>query len=355
MKKLFMILLKTILFLILAFIGFVAYITITDYRPDNLEELEITGPEGDIYVLEKDTFSLITWNIGYAGLGAEMDFFYDKGKQVRPTKKISRKYLNNIKSFIGNQDSIDFFLLQEIDVNARRSHHANEVKEITELLEDNHAVFAKNYHCQFIPVPLYEPMGYVKGGMLSFSQFPITQAQRYAYPLIADWPNKLFLLDRCFILTRFPLANGKDLVILNTHNSAYVTDKTLRDKELKILTDKMQSEYLKGNFVIAGGDWNANPPNAKPDGNFNGHIFFKSEVQMETNSIPKGWKWAYDAGSPTNRQNYKSFVKGENPTTILDYFVVSPNIELLMSKAIDLNFQDSDHNPSYIKVRLIKD
>lgn len=350
-----MILLKAVLFLILAFIGFVTYITITDYRPDDLEELEISGPEGDVYVLQQDTFSLITWNIGYAGLGAEMDFFYEDGKQVRPTKKMSRKYLNNIKSFIGEQDSVDFFLLQEIDVNARRSHHSNEVKEITELLENNHAVFAKNYHCQFIPIPLYEPMGYVKGGMLSFSQFPITQAQRYAYPLIADWPNKLFLLDRCFILTRFPLANGKDLVILNTHNSYFVTNKALRDKELKILTDKMQLEYLKGNFVIAGGDWNANPPNIKPEGDFNGHVFFKSEVQMENNSIPKGWKWAYDLSAPTNRQNYKSFVKGENPTTIFDYFVLSPNIELLMSKNVDLNFQDSDHNPSYIKLRLIKD
>lgn len=353
MKKFFKILLRTILFLILAFVGFVAYISIMDYRPDNIETLEVTGPNDDAYNLQQDTFNLLSWNIGYAGLGAEMDFFYDDGKQVRPTKKMGRQYLDNIKSFIGSQDSIDFFMLQEIDKRGRRSHNFNEVDEITELLQHSHSVFAMNYNCQFVPVPVYEPLGYVKSGMLTFSEFPITEAKRHAYPLIASWPNKLFLLDRCFILTRFPLENGKDLVLLNTHNSAYVTDKTLRLQELQIIKDKMIEEYSKGNYVVAGGDWNANPPNFKPENGFNGHKFFASTVTMDPNTLPSGWTWAYDPSAPTDRQNYKSFVKGENPTTILDYFVVSPNIELLMAKTIDLNFKDSDHNPVYIKIRLM--
>jgi len=353
MKKIISILLKAILILLLGFAGFIAYITIFDYRPDEIEILEINGPEVEIKKLSKDTFNLMCWNIGYAGLGAEMDFFYDNGKMVRPSKKLNRQYLDDIKTFIKNQDSIDFFLLQEIDVRARRSHNMNEAEEISSLFENTYSVFAKNYHCQFVPVPVYEPLGYVKGGMLTFSDFPIDEAERHAYPLIASWPNKLFLLDRCFILTRFPLENGKDLVLLNTHNSAYVTDSILRVKELKILKDKMLKEYAKGNFVIAGGDWNANPPNFKPQGNYNGHKFFESEVRMAEKTFPKEWKWAYDDKAPTNRQNYQPFIKGENPTTILDYFVVSPNIEILDAQTIDLNFKYSDHNPVYLKVNLI--
>ena len=353
MKKFFKILVRVFLFLVFAFIGFVVYISILDYRPDAIETIEVSGPSNSPYKLAQDTFSLLSWNIGYAGLGAEMDFFYDGGKQVRPSKKMSRKYLDNIKSFIGRQDSVDFFILQEIDIRARRSHNFNEVDEINHLLQHNHSAFAKNYHCQFVPVPIYEPMGYVKAGMLTFSGFPITEAKRYAYPLIASWPNKLFLLDRCFILTRFPLENGKDLVVLNTHNSAYVTDSILRIKELNIMKDKMLEEYSKGNFVIVGGDWNANPPHFKPENNFNGHKFFESEVKMNPNTLPAGWTWAFDPTAPTNRQNYKPFVKGENPTTILDYFVMSPNIELSMAKNIDLNFEDSDHNPVYVKIRLM--
>lgn len=351
-KKALLLLLKTIGILILTFLGFILYITIFDYRPDDVEELEVSKSENNIPAIKSDTFSFMTWNIGYAGLGAEMDFFYDGGKQVRPSKKMNRKYLNSIEQFIGQQDSVDFFLLQEIDMKARRSHHFNEVQEILDLMKDDYGVFAKNYHCQFVPIPLYGPLGYVKGGMLTFSEYPVNEAFRYAYPLIAPWPNKLFLLDRCFILTRFLLENGKDLVVLNTHNSAYITNKALRVKELQIIKDKMIEEYNKGNYVVAGGDWNANPPRFKPEGDFNGHKFFASEVKMNNNTMPQDWKWAFDPTAPTNRQNYKSFVKGENPTTILDYFIVSPNVELLMAKTVDLNFKNSDHNPSYIKIVL---
>jgi len=94
---------------------------------------------------------------------------------------------------------------------------------------------------------------------MTFSDFLPTEAIRYAYPLIADWPDKLFLLDRCFLLNRYPLEKGNELVIINTHNSAYVYDSILRIEELQILKKIMLDEFGKGNYVIAGGDWNQKP------------------------------------------------------------------------------------------------
>ena len=348
MKKVLKAIMWVLITLILVFVGFLLFITIVDYSPDKIESL--SKNEKAVAPLKLDTLKLISWNIGYAGLGAEMDFFYDEGEKVRPTKEMGRKYLNGIKQFISQTDSIDFWLFQEVDFKSRRSHYFDEVEEIIAIKPGSESVFAKNYDVPFVPVPLYEPLGYVKGGMISFSEFPFTEGTRYAYPLIASWPNKLFLLDRCFILTRFPLATGKDLVVLNTHNSAYVYDSVLRIKELNIIKEKMMEEYEKGNYVIAGGDWNANPPNFKPTGNYNGHRFVPSAVTMNENTFPGNWIWAYDASAPTNRQNYKSFVKGENGTTILDYFILSPNVELLQATSIDLEFENSDHNPVFVKV-----
>jgi endonuclease/exonuclease/phosphatase family metal-dependent hydrolase len=195
-------------------------------------------------------------------------------------------------------------------------------------------------------------MGSVLGGLMIFSSFPPSEAARYAYPLIADWPDKLFLLDRCFLLNRYPLQSGKELVVINTHNSAYVYDSALRVHELQILKKVMSAEYDKGNFVIAGGDWNQNPPGYQPGGNYSGHQFFKSEVQMNPDFMPEGWNWAYDNNAPTNRQNYQAYVKGENGTTCLDYYVTSPNVEILETRVIDLNFENSDHNPVFLKIRL---
>ena len=68
------------------------------------------------------------------------------------------------------------------------------------------------------------------------------------------------MLDRCFVVSRFNLSNGKDLVLMNTHNSAYDAGGKLRDAEMPIIRDLMIEEYEKGNYVVAGGDWNQNPP-----------------------------------------------------------------------------------------------
>lgn len=349
MKSVLKYFLWLILLFVLAFAGFIIYITIVDYHPEKIEVLSL---EDNTHPVVGDTLKLMAWNIGYAGLGAEMDFFYDNGNKVRPTKEMSRKYLDEIKKFLVNNSNIDFWLLQELDIEARRSHYKNEVKEIEELLPSYYHVFAKNYDVPFVPVPLYEPLGFVMGGMCSFSKHTPLIAERFAYPLIASWPNKLFLLDRCFILTRYSLPTGKDLVILNTHNSAYVYDSILRLKELQIIKEKMLEEYTVGNYIIAGGDWNANPPYFQPGGDYNGHRFIPSPVKMNPDFLPNEWQWAYDPSAPTNRQNYQAFKKGENGTTSIDYFIVSPNVEILEVKTIDLNFENSDHNPVFLKVKI---
>ncbi len=328
------------------------YITITDFQPHQVEVLVEKSTDGTIQEIQQDTFSLMNWNIGYAGLGKDMDFFYDGGTGVRPTRELSKKYLANIIDFVTHNDTVDFWLLQEVDLKSKRSYYINEVELLTESKKESHNVFAQNYKVPFVPVPVNAPLGYVESGLLLFSGFTPTEAIRYAYPLIASWPDKLFLLDRCFILNRFPLENGNDLIIINTHNSAYVYDSVLRVKELQIIKKVMIDEYGKGNYVIAGGDWNQNPPGYMPSGDYNKHKFFKSKVKMNPDFMPDGWKWGYDDKAPTNRQNDKPFKVGENGTTCLDYYLVSPNIEIIDVEVIDLKFEDSDHNPIYLRVKL---
>ncbi|NOX86667.1 MAG: endonuclease/exonuclease/phosphatase family protein [Chlorobi bacterium] len=353
MKLIFKMLLWVVITVVVLLGGFLLFITIKDYQPPPVEVLMKKQTAADTY-LEKDTFNLISWNIGYAGLGKEMDFFYDGGKKVRPTKALNRKYFNGIKKFISGQKGVDFLLIQEVDIKSKRSHRINEVAELEKIMPEYTPVFAINYNVPYVPVPVYEPMGSVKSGLLIFSKYEPEEAKRFAYPLIASWPNRLFLLDRCFILARYRLMDGKELVIINTHNSAYVYDSALRVKELQIIKNKMIEEYNNGNYVIAGGDWNANPPDYQPEGGYNGHRFVPSEVKMSAVLLPEDWKWAFDPKAPTNRQNDKAFIKGENGTTCLDYFVVSPNVEVLETKTIDLSFENSDHNPVFVRVALKK-
>ena len=52
-KKALILLLKTIGILILMFFGFILYITIFDYRPDDIEELEINKTENNIATIDR--------------------------------------------------------------------------------------------------------------------------------------------------------------------------------------------------------------------------------------------------------------------------------------------------------------
>jgi endonuclease/exonuclease/phosphatase family metal-dependent hydrolase len=349
MKKFIKIMFWLIVTPFLLFVGFILYITLTDYRPDPTEVIM----ENEVSAMKKDTFSMLSWNIGYAGLGAEMDFFYDGGKKVRPSMELNEAYLEGILDFLAERKE-DFILVQEVDRNSRRSYWKDQAEVIGELMPGYTQSFTLNYKVPFVPVPPTEPMGKVNGGMMTLSKQEPYRAERIAYPLIASWPQRLFLLDRCFILSRFRLVSGNDLVIINTHNSAYVFDTALRNQEFNIIRQAMIDEYEKGNFVVAGGDWNANPPAFKPAGNFNGHRHEPGKIEMRSDFLPVGWKWAYGSNAPTNRLNEKSFSKGTTGTTVIDYFVVSPNVWIEDIQTIDLDFKHSDHNPVYLKINLTR-
>jgi len=104
---------------------------------------------------------------------------------------------------------------------------------------------------------------------------------------------------------------------------------------------------------MIGGDWNLNPPDFDVTQFKNGDLpSFNSVGSIESELLPATWTWAYDKNTPTNRQVDQPYQKGVTPTTILDYFLLSPNIELLEIKTIDLHFEHSDHNPVKIVIRL---
>ncbi len=351
MKKTLKIILAVILIPVLAFVAFLLYITLADYKPADMKPLK-TIQRSSLQIEPDESLKFISWNIGYAGLGREMDFFYDGGQKVRASNELADKYLEHILSFLKNQQSIDFLLLQEVDFDAKRSYRTNQSNLIADALPAYNFSTAINYKVSYVPVPLSEPMGRVKSGIMQLGKYMPSAENRHAYPQILPWPDRLFLLDRCFTESRFGLPNGKELVVINTHNSAFVDQQELMEKELAVIRSFMLREYQKGNYVVAGGDWNMNPPDFKPTENYNGHIYAASAVAITSDYLPADWIIAFDPARPSNRHLDQAFVKGITPTTTIDFFIVSPNVQLLKFETIDLNFVDSDHNPVSIEVML---
>ncbi len=349
-RKLLWILLCLSLFIFLSLSGIILFLMVTEYKPEPMTTL------GGNLISAKPVpgsarLTFLTWNIGYAGLGKEMDFFYEGGTKVRPSGEQYDRYISGISNFLAGQVSADFIFLQEVDKDAKRSYHKDQEKIIGGVLNDHYSAFAINYNCRFVPVPLHSPMGGVISGIAAFSRFSPARVVRHSYEAMFPWPKRLVFLKRCFLEERFPLANGKDLVIVNLHNSTYDEGGFLRNTELAQLKEFIDLEWEKRNYIVIGGDWNMNPRGFIPMAVATGDKVHSISPGFSEIFLP-GWQFAYDPTSPTNRDVNSSYIKGKTGTTIIDFFVVSPNISVLSVETLNTGFEYSDHLPVRISIRL---
>jgi endonuclease/exonuclease/phosphatase family metal-dependent hydrolase len=271
-----------------------------------------------------------------------MDFFYDGGKMVRTPENRLKQNLAGIVHTVARNDSADFFLLQEVDVHSKRSYGVDEVRMLTDLW-GGQTYYGKNYDVFFVPLPFSNPMGQVNSGLLSHSRYMPAQAERISLPGSYAWPKQLFMLDRCLLVMHFPLHNGKELLMVNVHHEAY-DNGTIRDQQMAFLKNFLKEESEKGNYLVLGGDWNQCPPDLLP--HFNGEVFDTIDHKgIDPAFLSPGWQWVFDNTTPTNRRVDVTYTKGTTRTTLIDFFLVSPNLKVTSCKAIPMGFTFSDHNP----------
>ena len=354
LKKILKAVLIIITILGVGFIGLIVYAMISDYKP---KEKEIISQSDSPSILkDSHTFSLLTWNIGYAGLDKDMDFFMDGGTKVITSENSCLENISGIGDFLRKNDTIDFILIQEIDRNSKRSYRIDQYEKIAGILSVHHAFFAKNYNVFFVPVPPANPMGKVLSGIAIYSKFIPESATRYSLPGHYGFLTQLFQLDRCFMVNRYKIENGNELVLINTHNEAFDKSGYIRKAQMERLREFVLNEYNSGNYVITGGDWNQYPPDFKPsftaNKSFTGQIGNFNLMGIETDYMPREWKWTYDPSAPSFRTVMTAYNPATTPTSVCDIFLISPNIESVSVKCHNLGFANSDHNPVIIQIKI---
>ncbi len=335
--------------------------TLSDYKAPP-REAAITLTSANAQEIKDSTLSLLIWNIGFGGLGEESDFFYDAGRTMLSGDKMVRVPLDwvekneaGIKQLIQSNPA-DFVLLQEVDRNARRSYFHDQFEDIQKSLGYPAAFFGLNYKVSRMPLPLLEPWnvyGKVTSGIATYSRFISTAAERLQLPGDYSWPTRIFQLDRCLLVNRFALEGGKELVLVNVHHSAYDKGGELKQAQMAFTRQLLQEEYAKGNYVIAGGDWNQCPPFFRFDTFMPGKNGVYTQLNINPDFVGTDWKWMYDPRVPSNRKLANPYVKGETFVTLIDFYLVSPNIKVNQVKGIDTGFQFSDHQPVWIQVELL--
>ncbi len=342
-----------VLCLIVAVAGFLAYLTITEYRPEDIEVKEVIGEFSAELSLD-DTLSVVSYNIGYGCDGKESDFFMDGGKMVRPDSiEIVEKNMRGIIETL-QQVEADVMFLQEIDWNSKRAYGINEVVQVYDVFKDAYNyTFGLNYKTNYVPYPFHDNIGWVESGVMTLNRFAVKEALRYNLPCSYSWPIRLMQLKRGLLVERVPLKDSdKEVVFVNLHLEAYAAGEK-KEAQTKVLVNLLQSEYEKGNYVIAGGDFNQYFPETNTEEIYpiyDGENYMPEEIDKDM--LPEEWIWSIDLTTPSCRLLNEPYNPNNEQTQYyaIDGFILSPNVVVEKIETVDTGFEYSDHNPVCIEV-----
>lgn len=355
-------LLMVILLILTILLSYVAYLSANYYRIEDNLAVTVNNNKEEMVVLG-NTYSISTYNIGFGAYSHDFSFFMDSGEMLDGTKvsgkesrgkdKETTLYNTNGAIDVIMRLGADFSFFQEVDVKADRSHYVNQYEMIATSFEDYSNSYVENFHTGYLAYPLTNPIGASKSGQVTLSKYKIDESVRRSFPVDESFIQKFFDLDRCFEVNYLPIQNStKYLVLINLHMSAYDEGGKIREKQLDMLLSFMQNEYDKGNYVIAGGDWNHDI--ADSINTFSSAQKVPEWVkEISDDELPEHFAFAKDTHVATCRSTDMPYEKGVNYTVVLDGFLVSDNIQIDSIENIDTDFEYSDHNPAYMTFTLL--
>lgn len=330
----------------------------SEYRPDDVTKLDLAG-SGTETISTGDSLTVMTWNTGYAGLGEDAEFFMDGGTSVMSADKEQvEENLKGIQSQI-QATNADVVLLQEVDQDAKRSYHIDGPQSYQEALPDYQSAYALNYKALYVPYPLSPTtIGKVNAGVLTLSKYNMSEAERQSLPVSFSWPVSAFNLKRCLLVSRIPVeGSDKELVLVNLHLEAYDDGegKIAQTKQLKTL---LETEATKGNYVIAGGDFNQAFSNLDNSAYPQISEDMWVPAQIDTSEFADSLQFLADNAVPSCRSLDRALTAVEDTSPeafqyyMIDGFIVSTNLSVNNLETLNLGFQYSDHNPMVLNVTL---
>ena len=351
-----------LLLLTLTIGGYILYMQLNYYRIEDNTQIETQNNQTGTLKAGSD-YTAVTYNIGFGAYEQAYTFFMDTGKMKDGTATQGKKARafsqeraaantqNSIQTMLG-LDS-DFYLIEEADLNSTRSYGLNQVQAIRDAFSSYGSVYTNAFHTPFLFYPFTEPHGSVESGLVTLSRYQIEQNIRRQLPVDNGFITKFTDLDRCFTISYVPVDHGKTLALVALHLSAYDEGGKIRQKQLEMLNEVLLSEYEKGNYVIAGGDFNHD---------IAGTIdLFPSQqeipewvFQLDNSSLAEGLSFVIPKNVsevPSCRGADIPYEKGVTYTVTVDGFIVSDNVEA-SSVVINTDFASSDHQPVKLSFRL---
>lgn len=354
---------------VLVFGIYVAYLQVNYTRiPDNVEVANegAASTEVDASLARGQTYTAMTYNIGFGAYTPDFSFFMDTGMtkdgkatQGQRGKAVSEQSVRactdgaiKVAQQIANGSPANFMMFQEVDQDATRSFHVDQRAALEQAFVRYEAFFARNFHSGYLLYPPHDPHGSVLGGLLTLSSANATAVRR-SYPVDGSFPTRFTDLDRCFAVLRIPVEGGRELVLINNHMSAYDKTGVIRQQQMDLLMGVMAQEYAEGNYVIAGGDWNHALCNSQD-------LYESDQLMpdwislMDENELPKGFSvvWPQNLAEVAScRSADTPYEPGHTYRVTVDGFIVSNNLTAQATN-VDTGYAYSDHNPVMLSFEL---
>ncbi len=331
------------------FAGFVGWVYFSTLQPDQVQPAPVTTNQDAPLISDKDGIKLLTWNVQFLA-GKGYYFYYKGGSDTRPTSEDIIKTTEEVAGLIKEEEP-DIILLQEVDDGAKRTDHEDQLEKLLAHLPNEYNSHASAFYWKAAFAPHPKILGSVGMKLSVISRYKIETATRYQLPLKPDnWFVRQFDLKRAVLEVRFPRDEGKDLVVFNTHLTAFSFGSDVRRRQIEEIHSLLNEKSSDGTPWIIGGDFNLEPPgNGKPGRQ--GEEVIKP-LYEEYRAVP-GYE---EVNGPNPEDWYTHFPNDpdiNSPNKTIDYFFLSDNLSLgehyvRQEDTLDI----SDHLPVVAEVRL---
>ena len=221
-------------------------------NPVRYQSAEVIAPPA-----APDTLRVMNWNMKF-GAG-RIDFFFDcHGTRSLMTAAEVTTHMSAISEVVDSVDP-DLLLIQEVDVESKRSAYVDQVQFLLDHTSLNYAVYASQWRADYVPS---DGIGRVNSGTAILSKYPLGDATRYALPEVPSYDalKRYFYLQRNVLEAQLLVGDREDVWVLSTHAEAYSPDGTKR-VHIDQFKEHLDRHADQGHLVLGGGDLNALPPN----------------------------------------------------------------------------------------------
>ena len=276
-----------------------------------------------------NTLKIVSWNIGYASGMANNQGTVLSGVELN----------HNLQTLVAEIKKLDpdILFLQEVDLQAKRSHNINQFDFLAKNLQMPYGAYHVLWNKKYVPYPYWpiaKHFGAVVSGQAVLTRLPILSQDVVTFkkPPNAFWYN-WFYLDR--ILQRLRVKwLGQELTLWNVHHEAFHA--MTRFKQTQLLgMDVLQNV---NEFKIVAGDFN--DPTQVEELKLKGMSVASTLQQFENVSQLQSDHLQFTDAALTFPSNL--------PVEKLDHVLTSPNFTFKDRKVICTDA--SDHCLLYVEI-----